>query len=254
MAALPSAARRDRWQCSPGWRRSGSTFRRPTTAPFAWPGRILVLDAVLFSLLYLPQSVLQGENLGYKRLGLSVLLVFVSKALLVVAVYLGSGIGGLAVATTIATVLWGVTYMFIVRSRVAWFGIARPSRAEVRRFVRLSWWFLLWNLVMTIMLASDVVVLGVVELARARDHVHARQIHPAGDHRRGGDGDRRDHAGARRADRGGRTRASRRIRRETMSFDLALHDRRGHDGPPVGGVVPAAVGRRALLTRDRRRS
>ena len=32
---------------------------------------ILVLDAVLFSLLYLPQSVLQGENLGYKRLGLA---------------------------------------------------------------------------------------------------------------------------------------------------------------------------------------
>jgi len=125
-------------------------------------GAILVLDAVLFSLLYLPQSVLQGENLGYKRLGLSVLLVFVSKALLVTAVYLGYGIGGLAVATTVATVLWGATYMFIVRSRVGWFGIARPSLAEVGRFVRLSWWFLLWNLVMIIMLASDVVVLGVV--------------------------------------------------------------------------------------------
>ena len=68
---------------------------------------ILVLDAVLFSLLYLPQSVLQGENLGYKRLGLSVLLVFVSKSLLVVAVYFGAGIGGLAVATAVATVLWG---------------------------------------------------------------------------------------------------------------------------------------------------
>jgi O-antigen/teichoic acid export membrane protein len=126
-------------------------------------GAILVLDAVLFSLLYLPQSVLQGENLGYKRLGLSVLLVFVSKALLVTAVFLGFGIGGLAAATTVATVLWGATYVFIVRSRVGWFGIARPSRAEVGRFVRLSWWFLLWNLVMIIMLASDVVVLGVVE-------------------------------------------------------------------------------------------
>jgi O-antigen/teichoic acid export membrane protein len=123
---------------------------------------ILVLDAVLFSLLYLPQSVLQGENLGYKRLGLSVLLVFVSKSLLVVAVYFGAGISGLAVATAVATVLWGVTYLLIVRSRVAWFGIARPSIAEVRHFIGLSWWFLLWNLVMTIMLASDVVVLGVV--------------------------------------------------------------------------------------------
>lgn len=132
------------------------------TASVRVAGGILVVDAVLFSLLYLPQSVLQGENLGYKRLGLSVLLVFVSKGLLVTAAYLGWGIEGLAVSTTIATVLWGATYLFIVRSRVEWFGIARPSFAEVTRFVRLSWWFLLWNLVMVVMLASDVVVLGVV--------------------------------------------------------------------------------------------
>ena len=123
---------------------------------------ILVLDAVLFSLLYLPQSVLQGENLGYKRLGLSVLLVFISKGMLLLAVYLGFGITGLAVATAAATVLWGLVYVQIVRSRVSWFGIARPSLSEVRRFVGLSWWFLLWNLVMTVMLAADVVVLGIV--------------------------------------------------------------------------------------------
>jgi O-antigen/teichoic acid export membrane protein len=143
---------------SPAWLHvSGASYGTVRVA-----AGILVLDAVLFSLLYLPQSVLQGENLGYKRLGLSVLLVFVSKALLVIAIILGFGIEGLAVATAIATVFWGVTYIFIVRSRVEWFGIARPSLAEVGRFVRLSWWFLLWNLVMTVMLASDVVVLGIV--------------------------------------------------------------------------------------------
>jgi O-antigen/teichoic acid export membrane protein len=124
---------------------------------------ILVVDAILFSLLYLPQAVLQGENLGYKRLGLSVVLVFVSKSLLVVAVLIGTGIPGLAVAAAIATVLWGLTYVWIVRSRVPWFGIARPSFSEVRSFIRLSGWFLVWNLVMTIMLGSDVVVLGVVQ-------------------------------------------------------------------------------------------
>jgi O-antigen/teichoic acid export membrane protein len=128
---------------------------------------ILVVDAILFSLLYLPQAVLQGENLGYKRLGLSVVLVFVSKSLLVVAVLLGTGIAGLAVGAAIATVLWGLTYIWIVRSRVAWFGVARPRWIDVRRFIGLSWWFLVWNLVMTIMLGSDVVVLGVVRGADA---------------------------------------------------------------------------------------
>jgi len=124
-------------------------------------GAILVLDAVLFSLFYLPQSVLQGENLGYKRLGLSVILVFVSKSFLAVAVYLTAGIVGMAVATVAGTVLWGMAYLYIARSRVAWFGIARPSLTEVRSFVHLSWWFLVWNLVMTVMLASDIVVLGI---------------------------------------------------------------------------------------------
>ncbi len=124
-------------------------------------GAILVVDAVLFALFYLPQSVLQGENLGYKRLGLSVMLVFVSKSMLAVAVYLTSGIVAMAIATVAGTVLWGIAYVIIARSRVSWFGIARPSMAEVRGFVRLSWWFLVWNLVMTISLGSDVVVLGV---------------------------------------------------------------------------------------------
>lgn len=124
-------------------------------------GAILVVDAVLFALFYLPQSVLQGENLGYKRLGLTVLLVFVSKSMLALAVYLTSGVVAMAVATVAGTVLWGIAYVIIARSRVAWFGIARPSIAEVRGFVRLSWWFLLWNLVMTVSLGSDVVVLGI---------------------------------------------------------------------------------------------
>ncbi len=207
---------------------------------------ILVLDAVLFSLLYLPQSVLQGENLGYKRLGLSVLLVFVSKSLLVVAVYFGMGIGGLAVATAVATVLWGVTYLFIVRSRVAWFGIARPSLAEVRHFVGLSWWFLLWNLVMVDHARERRGRPRRRRFPRARHDVHAGEVPPASDHRRGGDAHRRDHARARRDDRRGRADARRSHPQGDDEPDLALHDRRGDDGPAVGGVVPPALGRRAV--------
>lgn len=124
-------------------------------------GAILVLEDVLFGLFYLPQSVLQGENLGYKRLGLSVLLVLINKALLVAAVVLGAGLIGMSMAVAAGTVLWGLLYLYIARSQVTWFGVARPSLAEVRGFLGLSWWFLLWNLVMTIMLGADIVVLGV---------------------------------------------------------------------------------------------
>ena len=123
---------------------------------------ILVIDAALFSLFYLPQSILQGENLGYKRLGLSVLLVIAVKTTLVAVVYLGFGLVGMTIATVAGTLLWGVAYTWIARSQVPWLGIARPSRSEIRPFIGLSWWFLVWNLVMQLMQAADVVVLGVV--------------------------------------------------------------------------------------------
>ncbi len=122
---------------------------------------ILVVDAMLFGLFYLPQSVLQGENLGYKRLGLSILMVFIAKSLLALVVFVGFGLVGMAVATLAGTVLWGVLYVYVARTRVPWFGIAKPSWGEVRGFLVLNWWFLLWNLVMTVMLTADVVVLGI---------------------------------------------------------------------------------------------
>ena len=45
-------------------------------------GALLVVSTVVASLAYLPQSVLQGENLGYKRMGLSTSLLIVGGALL----------------------------------------------------------------------------------------------------------------------------------------------------------------------------
>jgi O-antigen/teichoic acid export membrane protein len=122
---------------------------------------LLVLDLVVAGLALLPQSVLLGENLGYKRLGLSTGLVFVARTLIVIAVYLGTGIVGMAVATVATTVLSGALYLYIARTQVSWFGIAKPSLAAVRGFAGLSWWFLLWNFINQMMRAGDLVVLGI---------------------------------------------------------------------------------------------
>lgn len=122
---------------------------------------LLVVDMVLASLTDLPRAVLQGENLGYKRLGLSTSLVFIGGVLVAVSLFLGGGIVGVAAATVATTVLSGVVYLFIVRTRVYWFGIARPRWHDIRGFLGLSWWFLVWNLVMKVMKGADVVVLGI---------------------------------------------------------------------------------------------
>jgi O-antigen/teichoic acid export membrane protein len=121
---------------------------------------ILTVDAAAITLLTLPRSALVGENLGYTRMGVSTALVVVGGALMVGSVQLDLGLPGLAAATLATTFLTGVVFWSITRRRLAWFGIARPTRTLARWFLGLSAWFLGWKLVLELMIASDVLVLA----------------------------------------------------------------------------------------------
>jgi hypothetical protein len=99
-------------------------------------------------------------------MGLTTLVVFAGGAITAGAVLLGAGLVGVAAATLASTVLTGTVFWWVTRAQVPWFGIERPPISEVFTFVRLSGWFLLWNLVMQLMAGSDVVVLGVVGSAQ----------------------------------------------------------------------------------------
>jgi O-antigen/teichoic acid export membrane protein len=123
---------------------------------------VLVLDLIAMNLLLIPQSVVQGENLGYKRMGLTTFVVFLGGGLAAAAAILGWGLVGVTASVLAVTLLTGVVFWRIARTNVPWFGIARPDFRTVLSFVRLSGWFLLWNLVMQLMRGSDVVVLGIV--------------------------------------------------------------------------------------------
>ncbi len=131
----------------------------------AWDVRVatfvLVANSLVFSLGDVPRSVLQGENLGYKRMGLSTALVFVTAGLMALALYLRAGIVGVTLADLTGTLLMGLLLLQVARAKVPWFGIARPAPGAVRGFVALSGWFLAWNLVMRLTRATDVVVLGI---------------------------------------------------------------------------------------------
>ncbi len=120
----------------------------------------LILNLILVGFVEIPRSTLEGENLGYKRMGLTALLIMAGDGLTALALFLHKGIIGVAVAAVAFTVLTGVVFFYIVRICAPWFGMIRPAVAEVRRFFGLSWWFLAWNLVIKLMTASDVIVLG----------------------------------------------------------------------------------------------
>ncbi len=122
---------------------------------------LLVTNMIVDTLASVPQGTLQGENLGYKRMGVSVALIFVGSGFFVwLALHLKTGITGVAVAVVAKTVLTGLFYLAIVRKYAPWFGAAKPRGADVREMLGLSWWFMGSNLVTSALLASDVVVLG----------------------------------------------------------------------------------------------
>jgi O-antigen/teichoic acid export membrane protein len=127
---------------------------------------LLVVDLILTNLLTIPQSVVQGENLGYKRMGLSMLVVFAGGALMATAVLLGAGLVGVTASVAATTLLTGLLFLWVARRQVPWFGASMPALRTVARFLRLSGWFLLWNLVMQLMRGSDVVVLGIADSAQ----------------------------------------------------------------------------------------
>jgi O-antigen/teichoic acid export membrane protein len=121
---------------------------------------LLSFALILQNLISIPRSALEGENLGYKRMGLSVFLVLFSGGLTWLAIALKTGIAGVAAAALISSVITGVFYFLVVRVYAPWFGIKKASRADNREFLGLSVWFMLWNLINILMMASDVVILG----------------------------------------------------------------------------------------------
>jgi len=126
---------------------------------------LLVIDLIMTSLVEIPRAILRGENLGYKRMGLSALLIFAGGGFTALALYFKTGLVGVASAALATTLLTGVLFLQVVHTYVPWFGIARPSSATVRSFINLSGWFLAWNLILRALDAGDVVILGLFDSA-----------------------------------------------------------------------------------------
>ncbi len=121
---------------------------------------LVIANLIVYTVGNIPQSVLEGENLGYKRMGLSAALVLVGGGFTWLAVYFKLGIAGVSAAYLVSALLTALFFFQVVRTFVPWFGAARPPLHAIRRFLGLSWWFLGWTVVLNLIVASDVAVLG----------------------------------------------------------------------------------------------
>jgi hypothetical protein len=91
---------------------------------------LLVANFLLTNLVALPEAVLRGMNLGYKRMGLQAGLSIVGGSLSIGALYVGAGLVGVAGAQVMLAALTGVLFLLVVKKYVPWFGVARPSLAR----------------------------------------------------------------------------------------------------------------------------
>lgn len=135
-------------------------------AAYVWLVRgvsaLLVADLIFDTLSSIPQVTLQGENLGYKRMGMSVVLVFVGGGFTWLALYFKTGLIGVATAAIASTLCTGLFYLWVVGNYIPWFGASKPRRTDTMEMLNRSWWFMGWNLVTSLLLVSDVVVLGLL--------------------------------------------------------------------------------------------
>ncbi len=123
---------------------------------------LLTVSLVFGNLASLPESVLRGMNLGYKRMGLQAGLEVVYGVLIAGAIYLGLGMMGAAGAQVAFALLMGLTFWWVVKKYVPWFGVERPRRADVKGLLGLSLWYSAGEAITKLQLASDVLILGMV--------------------------------------------------------------------------------------------
>ena len=123
---------------------------------------LVVASFVFTSLASVPESVLRGANLGYRRMGLQASLNILGGLVAAGGVWAGLGLTALGHSQIIRAVATGLCFWVLVRKSVPWFGAARPSVADVKGLLGMSIWLTAGDAIAKIMLASDVLVLGAV--------------------------------------------------------------------------------------------
>jgi O-antigen/teichoic acid export membrane protein len=106
--------------------------------------------------------VLRGMNLGYKRMGFQAGLNVIGGVLTAGAIVAGLGLVGVAGAQVALAAITGLCFWILVKRYVATFGVARPTRHDVRSLLGMSAWIAVGEVIAKVALASDVIVLGMV--------------------------------------------------------------------------------------------
>lgn len=123
---------------------------------------IMVFSVSMFKIMDLFESVLRGMNLGFKGMGIRSVLMALGGSLKVFAIILGYGLVGLAIVQVVIAVITGLTFYWLVKKNVPWFGFGKTSKEKMFSYGKLSGWFMATMLANTLLYHSEKVVLGFI--------------------------------------------------------------------------------------------
>lgn len=132
------------------------------TTPVRLTCALLVLSFLAATLASIPESVLRGMNLGYKRMGWQAGLNVIGGGLMAAATVLGLGLAGLGAAQIITAAVTGLCFWVLVKKFVPTFGVARPARPDVKSLLTMSAWLTGGTIVTHVLLHTDAMILGIV--------------------------------------------------------------------------------------------
>lgn len=121
---------------------------------------LLVLTFILTGLAAIPESVLRGMNLGYKRMGQQAAISVVVGAIAAWAVKSGFGLPGMGASQVIRALIAGALFWILVKKYVPWFHVAKPSKEAIKGLFSMSVWLAVGDIIAKLLLASDVLILG----------------------------------------------------------------------------------------------
>lgn len=110
----------------------------------------------------LPASVLRGVNLDFKGAVPGTLVILGGAGLTAAALRAGLGLAGVATAAVVTTLIASAVRLVVARRHVDWLGVEKPTRAEFRKFYRLSIWLMAGGLSTLLFLSSDLLIIGLI--------------------------------------------------------------------------------------------
>lgn len=121
---------------------------------------LLMLSLVIGRVFDMFESVLAGMNLGYKRMGLRATIVGIGGGLKVLAIHQGYGLIGLSLVMVLVALATGISFYFIVKKHIGWFGFGPTNKAKITTYSQLSGWLMAFTGSKMFLMSSDRIVLG----------------------------------------------------------------------------------------------